>query len=136
YTSGAIAIGENLNTAEELMEMYDTMSVIKQKIKKPEEALLYKNKYVAISDSMMNAEIQTNVHNLSIQYRSAQKDKMIAQQNLSIEKNKAAIERKNMWLFIFLGGIIALIAILILSVRSYRHKQNLHRQSLLTLQDR
>lgn len=134
YTSGAIGIGENLNTEEELMEMYDTMSVIKQKMRKPEEALLYKNKFVAISDSMMNAAIQTNIHNLNIQYRSAQKDKMIAQQNLSIEKNKAAIERKNMWLFIFLGGIIALLAILILSVRSYRHKQNLHRQSLLTLQ--
>jgi two-component system, NarL family, sensor kinase len=134
YAAGAIAIGEHLKTADELMEMYDSMSVIKEKMGKPAEALLYKNKYVALNDSMMNAQIQTNIHHLNIQYHSAQKDKKIAEQNLSIEKNKAAIERKNMWIFIFLGGIIALIAILILSIRSYRHKQNLHRQSLLTLQ--
>jgi signal transduction histidine kinase len=134
YTSRAIAIGEDLNTPAELMEMYDTMSVIKQKMGKPQEALLFKNKYVAINDSMMNAQIQTNIHHLNIKYHSAQKDKMIAEQNLNIEKNKAALEKKNMWLFIFLGGIIALVVILILSIRSYRHKQNLHRQSMLTLQ--
>jgi signal transduction histidine kinase len=38
-----------------------------------------------------------------------------------------------MLLFIFLGGILALFAILILSIRNYRHKQKLHQQSLLTL---
>lgn len=134
YAGKAIAIGEKLNTSDELMEMYDTMSVIKEKVGKPAEALLYKNKYVNLNDSIMNAQIQTNIHHLNIQYHSAQKDKMIAEQNLRIEKSKAAIERKNMWISIFLAGIIALIAILILSVRSYRHKQNLHRQSLLTLQ--
>jgi len=134
YAARAIAIGEDLNTPAELMEMYDTMSVIQQKLGKPAEALFFKNKYVAINDSITNAQIQTNIHHLNIQFHSAQKDKKIAEQNLSIEKNKAAIEKKNMWIFIFLGGIIALIAILILSVRSYRHKQRLHQQSLLTLQ--
>ena len=134
YTSRAIAIGEDLNTPAELMEMYDTMSVIKQKLQKLQDALLFKNKYVAIDDSIMNAQIQTNIHHLNIQYHSAQKDKMIAEQNLNIERNKSALEKKNMWLFIFLGGIIALLVILFLSIRSYRHKQNLHRQSLLTLQ--
>jgi len=134
YAARAIAIGEDLNTPAELMEMYDTMSVIKQNLGKPAEALLFKNKYVALNDSITNAQIQTNIHHLNIQFHSAQKDKKIAEQNLSIEKNKAAIEKKNMWIFIFLGGIIALIAILILSVRSYRHKQRLHQQSLLTLQ--
>ena len=44
---------------------------------KPGEALLYKNKYVALNDSMMNAQIQTNIHHLNIQYHSAQKDKKI-----------------------------------------------------------
>jgi len=134
YASRAIAIGEELNTPAELMEMYDTMSVIKQKLGKSAEALLFKNKYVAINDSITNAQIQTNIHHLNIQFHSAQKDKKIAEQNLSIEKNKAAIEKKNMLLFIFLGGIVALIAILILSIRNYRHKQKLHQQSLLTLQ--
>lgn len=134
YASRAIAIGEDLNTPAELMEMYDTMSVIKQKLGKPAEALLFKNKYVTIKDSITNAQIQTNIHHLDIQFHSAQKDKMIAEQNLSIEKNKAAIEKKNIWIFIFLGGILALISILILSIRNYRHKQKLHLQSLLTLE--
>lgn len=78
--------------------------------------------------------MQTNIHHLNIQYRSAQKDKQIAEQNLSIERNKAAIERKNIWIFVSLAGILALVVILMLSLRSYRHKQNLHQQQLLTLQ--
>jgi len=134
YAAQAIAIGERLGTLDELMEMYDTMAVIKQKTGDFQKALYYKNKYEAINDSLRNEQVQTNIQRLNIQYRSAQKDKQIAGQNLSIERNKAAMERKNKWMFLFLGGIVALTIILILSWRSYRHKQKLHRQLLLTLQ--
>lgn len=134
YASHAIAIGERVGTADELMEMYDSMSVIKQKIEDFKSALLFKNKYAAIDDSLRNQQVQTNIHQLNIQYRTAQKDKQIAEQNLSIEKNKASIERKNMWIFISLAGVAALTVILLLSLRSYRHKQTLYSQQLLTLQ--
>lgn len=133
FASQAIAIGEQLGMAEELMEMYDTMSVIKAQRGQYKDALHYKNKYEAINDSLRNEEVQTNIHHLNIQYRTAQKDKQIAEQNLSIEKTRAAMERKNMWLFVFLAGILALGIILILSLRTYRHKQKLHQQSLMTL---
>ena len=86
YATQAIAIGERLNTADELMEMYDTMSVIKEETGNLSEALLFKNKYVSLKDSMMNEQIQTNIHHLNIQFHSAQKDKKIAEQNLNIEK--------------------------------------------------
>lgn len=134
YASHAIAIGERLGTADELMEMYDSMAVIKQKLGDYKSALYYKNKYVAINDSLRNQQVQTNIHHLNIQYRSAQKDKRIAEQNLSIERNKAAIEKKNIWIFVSLAGVLALSIILILSVRSYQHKRKLHQQHLLTLQ--
>jgi two-component system, NarL family, sensor kinase len=134
YASHALAIGETLGTADELMEMYDSMSVIKQKIGDFKQALFYKNKYATIDDSLRNQQVETNIQHLNIQYRTAQKDKRIAEQNLSIEKNSAAIERKNMWIFVSLAGAAALAVILILSLYSYRHKQNLHRQHLLTLQ--
>jgi two-component system, NarL family, sensor kinase len=134
YASHAISIGESVGTADELMEMYDSMAVIKQKLGDFKLALYYKNKYVAIDDSLRNQQVQTNIHQLNIQYRTAQKDKQIAEQNLNIEKNKAAIERKNMWIFISLAGIAALAVILILSLRGHRHKQKLYNQQLLTLQ--
>jgi signal transduction histidine kinase len=134
YASHAIAIGERVGTSDELMEMYDSMSVIKQKTGDLKSALYFKNKYVAIDDSLRNQQVETNIHQLNIQYRTAQKDKQIAEQNLSIEKSKVAIERKNMWIFISLAGVTALIVILLLSMRSYRHKQKLHDQQLITLQ--
>jgi signal transduction histidine kinase len=130
----AIAIGERLGTADELMEMYDTMSVIKQETGDLKGALFYRNKYETINDSLRNQEVQTNIHALNIQFRSAQKDKQIAEQNLSIEKDKAAMARKNTWIFIFFGSIIALTIILILSLYNYQHKQKLHQQLLRTLQ--
>lgn len=134
YASHAIAIGERVGTADELMEMYDSMSAIKQKMGDLKSALYYKNKYVAIDDSLRNKQVETNIHQLNIQYRTAQKDKQIAEQNLSIEKSKTAIERKNTWIFISLAGITAFAVILLLSLRGYKQKQKLHNQQLLTLQ--
>lgn len=134
YATNAIAIGEKLGTADELMEMYDSMSVIKKNIGDYQSALLYKNKYVALNDSITNQQIQTNIHHLNIQYHTAQKDKQIAEQNLNIEKNKAAIAQKNTWILASLAGIAALAVILVLSLRSYRHKQKLHQQQLLTIE--
>jgi len=134
FASHAIAIGEKVGTADELMEMYDSMSVIKQRLSDYKSALYYKNRYIAIDDSLLNQRVQTNIHNLNIQYRTAQKDKQIAEQNLRIEKNKAAIERKNTWILVSLAGIIVLLLIWVLSMRSYRHKQKLYQQQLITMQ--
>ena len=134
YAARAIAIGEKLNTPDELTEMYDTMSVIKWKLGNLSEAMAFKNKFEAMKDSVMNAEVQTNIHHLALQYRSAQKDKEIAQQALKIERSNSALQRKNTLIEFILAGLIALTAILILSYRSYRHKQKLNEQQLLTLQ--
>ena len=67
YASHAIAIGERVGTADELMEMYDSMSVIRQKTGDFRSALYYKNKYVAMDDSLRNQQVETNVHQLNIQ---------------------------------------------------------------------
>jgi two-component system, NarL family, sensor kinase len=134
YASHAIAIGERVGTADELMEMYDSMSSVRQKVGDYKSALYYKNKYVAMDDSLRNQQVETNIHQLNIQYRTAQKNKRIAEQNLSIEKSKSAIERKNMWIFISLAGVTALAVILLLSLRSHRNRKKLYDQQLLTLQ--
>lgn len=134
YASRAIAIGEAIGTADELMEMYDSMAAIKKQIGDFGSALSFKDKYESINDSLRNKEVQTNIEHLNIQYRSAQKDKQIAEQNLNIERNRTALERKNVWIFASLSGLSALFVILMISLRSYRHRQKLHRQQLLTLQ--
>lgn len=134
YASRAISLGENLNTPDELIEMYDTMSVIKSKLGKLTEAMAYKTKFESMSDSVMNAQVQTNIQHLAIQYRSAQKDKEIAQQALKIERSNSTLQRKNTLIELILAGLIGLTTILILSYRSHRHKQKLSRQQLLTLQ--
>ena len=134
YASRAISIGEDLNTKDELSEMYDTMAVIKLKMGKLAEAMSFKNKFEAMKDTLMNAQVQTNIHHLELQYNSAQKDKEIAQQALKIERTNSALQRKNTLIWVILAGLLALITILILSFRSYRHKQKLNEQQLLTLQ--
>jgi signal transduction histidine kinase len=134
YALRAIAIGEDLNTKDELAEMYDTLAVINLKMGKLADAMAYKNKFEAIKDTLMNAQVQTNIHHLELQYNLAQKDKEIAQQSLKIERADSALQRKNTLIWIILAGLLALITILILSFRSYRHKQKLNDQQLLTLQ--
>lgn len=130
----AILLSQKQNARNELRQFYESMSEVKEARKQFAAALAYRKKYDSLNDTLMSESTQKNMHLLEIKYQTAQKDKQIAQQKLVLTQNQRAIEQKTTWMFIFLGGLIALIAILVLSIRNYRHKRNLHQQNLQTLQ--
>lgn len=134
YISHAIQIDKNIHARQELGSGYSSLSEIKAAEKQFEQSLIYREKYDSLQDSLTDEANKKNMHLLEIKYQTARKDKQIAKQNLTLIQKQHSIERKNLWLFIFLIGIIALAVILILSIRSYRHKKRLHEQSLLTIQ--
>jgi signal transduction histidine kinase len=129
----AIQIGQQLHSANELRQFYKSLSEVEEARHKYALSLHYLKIYDSLNNALMNESAKKNIHLLETKYRTSQKDKEIAQQNLTLEQRQAAIERKNTWIFISLGGLVALIVILILSVRSYKHKKKLHEQSMITL---
>ncbi len=134
YTKQAIKIGEKIKAANELQEMYDSLSVFLEKIGDLKGALKYRKMYEALHDSILNAKVKTNINRLQIQYKAAQKDKQIAEQNLLIEKKQSTIKRENTLLLFSVIGIIILLLLIILSYRLYRQRKKLHEQSILNFQ--
>jgi signal transduction histidine kinase len=134
YVNKARQINERIHAGQELSGNYASLSEINKAEKHFDVALLYRERYDSIQDTLMAEANRKNMHLLDVKYQTAQKNKQIAQQQLALAKNRHAIERKNTWMLVLLGGAAAMAAILILSIRSYRHKRRAAEQSLLTLQ--
>jgi signal transduction histidine kinase len=134
YTKQAIAIGKKLGAKDELTEMYNTLSVLLEKKGNTKDALTYRKKYEALNDSIMSAQVKTNISRLQIQYKTAKQDKQIAEQNLLLEKNHSTIQRKNTLLLFSVIGIIILLLLIIVGYRFYRQRQKLQEQTLLNFQ--
>lgn len=127
----AVAIGERLGAADELREMYDTLSSVLEKTGDLKSALIYRKKYEVLNDSTMSARVRTNINRLQIQYRAAQKDKQIAEQNLQLAKSSVTIERKNTLLLLSGVGIFVLLGIVMFSYWYYLQRQKLQEQTIL-----
>ena len=131
YIKQAIVIGKKLGAANELQEMYDTLSVILEKTGDFNGALQSRKNYEMLKDSILSAKVKTNINRLQIEYKAAKKDKEIAEQNLQLQKNYSTIEKKNTLLLFSAGGIIFLTVLIIISYRFYRQRQKLHGQTIL-----
>ena len=135
YIKQAIAIGKQLSAANELQEMYDTLSVILEKTGDFNGALQFRKKYEMLKDSILNANVRTNINRLQIEYKAAKKDKEIAEKNLQLQKNYSTIEKEHSLLLFSAGGIIFLIVLIIISYRFYRQRQTLNEQTILNYQN-
>ena len=131
----AIAVGKKLGAANELQEMYDTLSVILETTGEFHSALQFRKKYEILKDSILNAEVKTNINRLQIEYKAAKKDKEIAEKNLQLQKNYSTIEKEHSLLLFSGGGIIFLILLIIISYRFYRQRQKLNEQAILNYQN-
>lgn len=130
----AILIGKELGAKNELRQFYKPLSEVKEAQNQFASALAYRKKYDSLNDSLMSEASRKNIHLLEVKYNTAQKNKQIALQNLELSQKQRSIERRNTWLAIILGGLLALTIILVLSIRTYRHKRKLQEQSVLALQ--
>lgn len=134
YLHRALSLAGSVKSNTLLSKAFLDLSLLEFRRHHYRQAYLFQSRYKQYSDSVFNEQQVKAVNEIEAKYETAQKNREIAEQNLALEKNREAIRSKNRWIFLFLAGIILLALILFLSLRSYRHKQNLHRQSLLTLQ--
>lgn len=129
----AIQIGLELNAKNELRQFYKSLSEVEETRNNFRLSLHYLKKYDSLNNELMNEATRKNMHLLEVKFRTSQKDKEIAEQNLVLAKRKRDIERRNTLLILFLGGILALVVILVLSIRNYKHKKRLHKQAFMNL---
>lgn len=130
----AIRFAKKYGIRNSLRQNFQLMSEIKEAKQQFGQALKYRKKYDSLNAIMMGEETTKNVHLMEVKYQTEKKNKQIAQQKLTLNQKQQSIERRTTWIWIIIGGLIALAVIFVLSRRNYRHRRKLDQQSLLTLQ--
>lgn len=130
----AIKVAVETSSRNELNDLYMKAAEAKEGRRDLESALAFRKKFENLRDTLLNEQIRNNISALEVQYQSAKKDQSISEQNLALERNKVAIQRKNVQLAWSLGGVLLLLVVFLSLYRFYRQRQKLNEQRIISLQ--
>ncbi|MCZ2222623.1 MAG: tetratricopeptide repeat protein, partial [Chitinophagales bacterium] len=87
-----------VNTKPELIMVYQTKSNLYEKLGDATASLTYYKKYAAYKDSLYNIDMSNKFSELETKYNTAQKEKLIEQQQAAINKNLYDISKQKLLL--------------------------------------
>ena len=121
----AIAVADSLR--DELKNCYTVLSYISARDGDYITSISSKQKADSINETYLNEKVLKSAADLEKKYESEKKDSQIKLQ-------KAEIKNKSVFNYILLGGAATLLAISLLSYRTYRQKQKLQQQRISELE--
>jgi signal transduction histidine kinase len=131
YFSKAITPGHDYLPRAEYSALLLSGSEIKEALGDYKEALNLRKQYEILNHSLLNESTQKTLHDLEIQYQTAEKELKLAQQQMEIE-------RRNKWIIYASILVAVLIGLLFLIQKMNRQKrktmETLHRSNLLEAQ--
>jgi len=130
YLLQSLHTAQTLNIGVDKQEAYLKLAQFYKKTGQYKRAFEFQQAHELLSDSLQNQAISKNINQLEVKYRTAEKDKEIAQQ-------ENAIKEKNIWLTGVSAGallLIALIGLLFSYNRINAHKQRLLESDIRMLQ--
>jgi len=118
YIQQGIAIAQKQGSALELKELYLKASLFSESQGNLREALHYRKEFEMLNDSVAGDKSKTAVANLEAKYRFEKKE-------AQIQLQEAKLKEKSTWNYILTGGAAAMLLILLLSYRNYKHRRRL-----------
>ncbi len=111
----AMEISLKSKSLEDMRDAYHLNYLVNKKVGNTEEALESYEKYAQYKDSVEQKERVSLVNDLETQYRTAQKERQIAEQKLDINTKEATIagQRNRIFLIVSVSGFIILLGLLI-----------------------
>ena len=97
-------------------------------------ALDWHKQFVLLNDSLLNEKNTANINLQEIKYETAKKQRLIKELETERKVQKLTIKQKNLFNFILLGSSLSILAIALLSLRNYRHRQQLQHQRITELE--
>lgn len=85
------------------------------------------------SDSLLTIDKTKAVSQMEVKYRTAQKDKEIAEKQIQLKERDRELYRKNIWISSITAGAALLILLMIFIYASYRQKQRLQQKQMQIL---
>ncbi len=115
--------GEHLR--DEVVEAYKIAAECYEALGNYKDALKYKNIYLSLHDSVNKKEKIDIIHGLEIRYRISEKDKELAQQQLTIAEVQNKVRSRNIWI-----ASISLFIFFIATIFALWRRKNIHKQKL------
>lgn len=105
-----------------ILTIYNNFSNLYDSLKNYPKAYHYRTKAYALSDSIHQEEKSKVIHEIEIQYRTAEKDKEIAEKQVQLLEARQQASAKNTWLTAIGGGSLLLSLIFITLFQRQRLK--------------
>jgi signal transduction histidine kinase len=122
-----IQIAQQLGTRVELKDLYLRASELNEATGNSTAALKWHKKFVALGDSIINEKNTANINLMEVKYESEKKEQQLKLQ-------QAIIRQKNTLNYILIGCAVSLLAISLLSYRTYKQKRKLQEQKISELE--
>jgi tetratricopeptide (TPR) repeat protein len=114
----------------EIVIGYETAAECYEALGKFNEALVYKDKYTKLHDSLMQKDRLDMISQLEMRYSISEKDKEIAKQQLTKTETESRIRKKNFWIGVIVLATICLIIIFLLWQRNNLQKEKLQQEKI------
>jgi len=120
----SLFISEQINYTYLSQTNAEQLAICYEKIGDFKNSLIYRKKYQAFKDQLLNEQSNKTIAQLEVQFDTEKKEKEIAQQNERISKHLAEMQQRNAILIGLSIAFILLITLAILIYRQQRYKQD------------
>jgi len=134
YLDKTIRLAKIYHSGDELRRAYLTASDNMAAQKLYPQAFMLRKAYEALNDSLVGDATRRNVQQLEMQYQSEKKDRDLAEKKLELTKKDLQLQQKNMWISIFLSGVVLLLIGCFLIWQKLQHRHHLQEQQLQTME--
>lgn len=131
YYLKALNISKEEKLYKGMRECYKALVDVNVGLGNYKAALNYRNAFAQLEDSTSNAEKLATVNQLEIKYRTSQKDKELAQQQLLLAKQNNKLKQQRIWI-----GFISAVSILLIGLigSTYRNRRSRERMQQIKME--
>lgn len=133
YALKVLAVARPLQQKGNLARAYNLLTIVYARLNRPAASNEAFEQYKLFNDSVRNDELAGKVNALETRFRMLEKDKAINARELALAQKDLELKKKNTWIYLSLGSILVLLVAGSWAGMSYRQKQLLQAQKLLTL---
>lgn len=123
--SKALVNAQKLGSKATIYGSYEKLSILYAEQGSYHQAYNYLKKHTDLFKKTLNENKLKEINKLEVKYRTAQKDKEIAEKQMQLKDRDQRLERKNTLIGIISSGALVLILITFLIIRNFKNKQRL-----------
>ncbi len=133
----ALELANRLDFKESMLRALRTLAAVYNATGNYRKASQTLGNYIDLRDSLLNQEKTAAVNRYELKYRTAQKDKEIAEKQLLISRQDSKIAQQNTWIWIasMSASLLTVISLLLwILYRNNQHKQRIQQQTITGMQ--